>query len=69
MDLLEATALDEGALGLKVGGKDFSELSANIGEDVVGSELKEGLKGGKVSAHLDDVGFLLIVDVAFWRWC
>ena len=39
LDLLEATALDEGALGLKVGRKDFGELSANIGEDVVGSKL------------------------------
>ena len=55
LDLLESTALDEGALGLKVGRKDFSELSANIGENVVRSKLKEGLKGGKVSAHLDDV--------------
>ena len=63
LDLLEATALDEGALGLKVGRKDFGELSANIGENVVGSKLKEGLKGGKVSAHLDDIlkGLLCLV--------
>ena len=35
--LLEATALDECALGLEVGREDLGELSANVGEDVVGS--------------------------------
>ena len=31
LDLLEATALDEGTLGLQISGKDLSELSANVG--------------------------------------
>ena len=55
LNLLEATALDEGALGFEVGGKDFSELGANIGENVVGSQLEERLEGRKVCAHLNDV--------------
>jgi len=55
LDLLEATALDEGALGLEVLGKDLGELSAHVGEDVVGGELEEGFEGGHVGAHLDDV--------------
>jgi hypothetical protein len=55
LDLLEATALNEGTLGFKISGKDFSELSANIGENIVGSELKERLKSREMSAHLDNV--------------
>ena len=55
LDLLETTTLDESALGLEVLGKDLGELSAHVGEDVVGSELEEGFEGGNVGAHLDDV--------------
>ena len=53
--LLETSGLNEGSLGFEVCGKNLCELSANVGKDVVGGELKEGLKGGQVSAHLDDV--------------
>lgn len=52
---LEATALNESALGLEVGWEYLCELSANVCEDIVGSELKEGLKSRQVGAHLDDV--------------
>lgn len=55
LDLLETTALHEGALRFEVGRKDFGELSADVGENVVGSQLQEGLKRGQVSAHLDNV--------------
>jgi hypothetical protein len=34
---LEATTLNKGALGLEVGRKDLSELSTNVGKDVVRS--------------------------------
>lgn len=39
LNLLEATALDEGSLGFEVGGKHLGELSADIGKDVVWCEL------------------------------
>lgn len=63
LDLLETAGLNEGTLGLEVGGEDLGELGAHVGEDVVGGELEEGLKGGKVGAHLDDVlkGFLCLI--------
>jgi hypothetical protein len=72
LDLLETTALDEGTLCFKVSGKYFGKLGANIGEDVIGSKLKEGLKGGKVSAHLDYVlkgflGLVLKIFGALWK--
>ena len=35
--LLEATTLNKGAFGLEVGRKNLSELSTNVGKDVVGS--------------------------------
>ncbi|MFN9952414.1 MAG: hypothetical protein ACK55I_04880, partial [bacterium] len=61
--LLEASALDKGSLCLEVGGKHLGKLSADVGEDVVGSKLKERLKSWEVSAHLDDVleGLLSLV--------
>lgn len=55
LDLLEATALNEGTLGLEVGWENLGELGANIGKNVVRGKLKEGLKCGKMGAHLDDV--------------
>ena len=55
LDLLESTGLNESSLGLEVEGEDLSELGADVGEDVVGGELEEGLEGGDVGAHLDDV--------------
>jgi hypothetical protein len=66
LDLLETTGLDESALSFELGGEDLGELSANVGQDVVGGQLEEGFKGGDVSAHLDDVlecllGFVLEV--------
>jgi len=66
LNFLEATTLNEGTLGFEVLGKDLSELGADVGEDVVRSELEEGLEGGDVSAHLDNVfesflGFVLKV--------
>lgn len=70
--LLETTTLNEGALGLEVGRKNLGELSADVGEDIVGGELKEGLKSGQVSAHLDDVlksllGLILKILRAFGK--
>ena len=47
--------MNESALCLEVSRKNLSELSANVGEDIVWSELKEGLKSRQVGAHLDDV--------------
>lgn len=63
LNLLEAARLHEGALGLEVGGEHLCELGAHVGEDVVRGELEEGLEGGEVGAHLDDVlkGFLGLV--------
>jgi len=55
LDLLEATRLNEGTLSLKLGREHLSELGADVGEDVVGGKLEEGLKSGHVGAHLDDV--------------
>jgi len=64
LNFLETSTLDEGALGFEVLGKDLSELSADVGEDVVRSELEKRLKGRDVGAHLDNVfegllGFVL----------
>jgi hypothetical protein len=72
LDLLEAARLHEGALSLEVGGEHLRELGADVGEDVVGGQLEEGLKGGQVSAHLDDVlegllGLILEVLRTFWE--
>lgn len=55
LNFLEATTLDEGTLGFEVLGKNLSELSADVGENIVGSELEEGFEGGDVGAHLDNV--------------
>jgi hypothetical protein len=55
LDLLETTGLHKCALSFELEGKDLSELSANVGQDVVGSQLEEGLKSGNVGAHLDNV--------------
>jgi len=66
LDLLEATRLDKGALGLELSGEDLGKLGANVSEDIVGGKLKEGFKSGHVGAHLDNVlksllGFILKV--------
>jgi len=60
LDFLETTTLDESTFGLEVLRKDLGELSADVGENIVGGELEEGLEGGHVSAHLNNVfkGFL-----------
>jgi hypothetical protein len=55
LDLLEATALHEGALCFQVLGQDLGELSANVGEDVVGGEREKWFEGWDMGAHLDDV--------------
>jgi len=55
LNFLEATTLDEGALGLQVLGKNLGELSADVGENIVRSKLEKRLEGGDVSAHLDNV--------------
>jgi len=39
LNLLESSTLDKGSLGFKVLRKNFSKLSAYIGEDVVRSKL------------------------------
>ncbi len=72
LDLLETTALNEGSLGLEVLWKDLGELSADVGQNVVRSELEEGLEGWEVGAHLNDVlksllGFVLKVLGAFGK--
>ena len=72
LDLLESTGLHKGSLGLQVLRKDLGELSTNIGQDVVWSQLKEWLKGWQVGAHLDDVlegllGFILEILGALWE--
>jgi len=63
LDLLEATTLDEGALGLEVLGENLSKLGTDVGKDVVGGQLEQGLEGGHMSAHLDDIleGLLRLV--------
>jgi len=55
LNLLETTGLNECSLGIKVGGENFGELGANVSKNVVGGKLKKRLKGGHVSAHLDNV--------------
>ena len=55
LNSLETTALDEGLLGLGVLRKDLGELSSDVCEDIVGGEDEEGLQGGQVGAHLDDI--------------
>jgi hypothetical protein len=55
LDLLETTGLHKCALSFELEGKNLSELSANVGQDVVGSQLEEGFKSGNVGAHLDNV--------------
>ena len=55
LNALEASGLDESLLLLGVLGKNLSKLSGDVLEDVVGGEDEEGLKRGKVGAHLDDV--------------
>jgi len=63
LDLLEATGLHEGTLGLELEGQHLGELGADVGKNIVGGKLEEGFKGGNVSAHLDDVlqGLLALV--------
>ena len=66
LNFLEATTLHESTLGLQVLGEDFSELSTDVGENIVRSKLEERLEGRDVGAHLDNVfecllGFVLQV--------
>ena len=55
LDLLEATRLHKGALSLELSRENLSELGTDVGEDIVGGELKEGFKSRDVGAHLDNV--------------
>ena len=64
LNFLEATTLYESTLGLQVLGEDLSELSTDVGENIVRSKLEERFEGRDVSAHLDNVfecllGFVL----------
>jgi hypothetical protein len=66
LNFLEATTLHESAFGFQVLGEDLSELSADVGENIVRSKLEERFEGRDVSAHLDNVfecllGFVLQV--------
>ena len=66
LNFLEATTLHESTLGLQVLGEDLSELSTDVGENIVRSKLEERFEGRDVSAHLDNVfecllGFVLQV--------
>ena len=55
LNFLETARLNKLTLGFQILGENASELGANVGEDIVWSETEEGLKGGNVRAHLDNV--------------
>ena len=55
LDLLEATALDESLLCLRVLRKNLGELSSDVGENIVGGDTEEWFQRRQMSAHLDDI--------------
>ena len=72
LNSLEPSALHKRALGFQVLGQDLGKLGADVSENVVGSERKEGFKGRDVGAHLDDVleclfRFVLEILRALWE--
>jgi len=55
LDLLEAAALDECALGFEVLWQYLCKLGTDVGKDVVRSQAKEWFKGWDMGAHLNNI--------------